>query len=135
MKLAAVALDYDGTIAVDGIMDLQVRDAIAQLRIHGIAVVLVTGRRLADLKEIAGNLECFNAVVAENGAVLYFPESERHTIIGHAPASSFLQGVRQLGIEFAVGDSLVETDGAHATRLLQLIHTLQLPLMLAFNRS
>jgi RND family efflux transporter MFP subunit len=110
MKLAAVALDYDGTIAVDGVMDPQARDAIAHLRIHGIAVVLVTGRRLSDLNAVAGDLECFNAVVAENGAVLYFPESQRHTVIGHAPPSCFLEGVRQLGIEFAVGDSIVETD-------------------------
>ena len=135
MKLAVVALDYDGTIAVDGVMDPQARDAIAHLRIHGIAVVLVTGRRLADLKAVAGDLECFNAVVAENGAILYFPESQRHTVIGHAPPSRFLEGVRELGIEFAVGDSIVETDGIHALSLLQLIHALELPLMLAFNRS
>ena len=72
MKLAAVAIDYDGTIAVDGAFDPGARDAIAQLRLHGIAVILVTGRRLDDLSRVAGNLECFNAIVAENGAVLYF---------------------------------------------------------------
>ena len=54
MKLEAVALDYDGTIAVDGTMDPAVRGAIAELRQHGIAAILVTGRRLADLKEVAG---------------------------------------------------------------------------------
>ena len=56
MKLAAVAIDYDGTIAVDGVFDPGVREAIAQLRLHGIAVVLVTGRRLVELKHVAGNL-------------------------------------------------------------------------------
>ena len=76
MKLAAVAIDYDGTIAVDGVFDSGAREAVAELRLHGIAVILVTGRRLDDLKRVAGNLGCFNAIVAENGAVLYFPKSE-----------------------------------------------------------
>ena len=49
MKLA-VAVDYDGTIAFNGTIDPAVRDAIAQLRLHAIAVVLVTGRRLVSSK-------------------------------------------------------------------------------------
>ena len=135
MKLAAVALDYDGTIAVEGVMNPQVRDAIAQLRLHGIAVVLVTGRRLSDLQRVCGQLECFNAIVAENGAALYFPESQRYAAIGHPPPPRFLAGLRELGVEFAVGDSVVETGATNALSVLQLIHSLELPLMLAFNRS
>jgi hypothetical protein len=135
MKLAAVALDYDGTIAINDALDPRVRDAIANLRLHGIAVVLVTGRRLPDLQRVAGNLECFNAIVAENGAVLYFPDSRRRTVIGHAPAPHFIDGLRKLGIDFAVGESIVETQATHALSVLQLIHSLELPLMLAFNRN
>ncbi len=135
MKLGAVALDYDGTIATEGVMDPGVRDAIAQLRLHGVAVVLVTGRRLQDLKSVAGNLECFNAVVAENGAVLYFPESQRYVVMGHAPAPAFVEGLRQLGILFDTGDCVVETGAVHALSVLQLIQSLELPLTLAFNRS
>lgn len=135
MKLAAVAIDYDGTIAVDGAMDPDVRSAIAQVRLHGIAVILATGRRLAELKQVAGNLECFNAIVAENGAVLYFPESERHTVIGHAPQPRFLHALRETGIDFSVGDSVIETAATNARAVLELIHRLEQPLMLAFNRS
>jgi hypothetical protein len=39
MKQAALALDYDGTIAVDGILDSAVRDAIATARQQGILVI------------------------------------------------------------------------------------------------
>jgi hypothetical protein len=135
MKLAAVALDYDGTIATDGVMDPGVRDAIAQLRLHGIAVLLVTGRRLPDLINVAGNLDCFNGVVAENGAVVYFPESQPQSVGGHPPPAAFIDGLRQLGIDFDVGDRIVETSVVHADRVLQLIHALELPLMLSFNRG
>ncbi len=135
MKLAAVALDYDGTIAVEGAMDPGVRDAIGQLRRQGIAVVLATGRRLSDLGRVAGDLECFTAIAAENGAVLYFPESQRQTVVGHVPAPRLIEGMRGLNIEFAIGESVVETDGIHAASVLRLVHTLELPVMLAFNRG
>jgi hydroxymethylpyrimidine pyrophosphatase-like HAD family hydrolase len=135
VKLAAVAIDYDGTIAVEGAMNPLVREAIGHVRLHGIAVILVTGRRIAELRKVVGDLDCFNAIVAENGAVLYFPESQRATVIGHAPSTRFVEGLNQLGIDFAVGDSVVETDATNAVGVLQLIHALELPLMLAFNRS
>ena len=78
MKLATFALDNDGTIAVDGVFDPGVRDAIADARRQGIMALLVTGRRLADLRRVAGDLTCFDVIVAENGAVLDFPMSGRH---------------------------------------------------------
>jgi len=135
MKLAAVAIDYDGPIAIDGVFDPTVRGAIAQLRLHGIAVVLVTGRRLAELKSVAGNLGCFNAVVAENGAVLYYPESGRQAVLGHAPSARFLECLSQRGIEFAVGESVVETEASRAASVLDVIRSLEQPLIMAFNRS
>src|SRR5688500_15300853 len=135
MKLAAVAIDYDGTIAVDGAFDPGARDAIAQLRLHGMAVILATGRRLDDLKRVAGNLGCFNAIVAENGAVLYFPESGRHVLLGHAPRSQLIEALLQRGVDIAVGDSVIETDAGRATSVLDAIRTLGQPQILAFNRS
>ena len=56
MKLAALAVDYDGTIAVNGVLDPAARNAIADARQHGIVVILATGRRLADLRRVAGDL-------------------------------------------------------------------------------
>ena len=50
MKLSAIALDYDGTIAVNGCLDASVREAIGLARQSGIVIVLVTGRRLNDLR-------------------------------------------------------------------------------------
>jgi hydroxymethylpyrimidine pyrophosphatase-like HAD family hydrolase len=135
MKLAAVAIDYDGTIAVDGAFDPGARDAIAQLRLHGMAVILVTGRRLDDLKQVAGNLRCFSAIVAENGAVLYFPETGRHAIIGHAPGKALIDALQRRGIDITAGDSVIETDATRAASVLDVIRALEQPQILAFNRS
>ncbi len=135
MKLSAVAIDYDGTIAVDGVFDAAAREAIAQLRLHGIAVVLVTGRRLEDLKKAAGSLACFNAVVAENGAVQYFPKSDRHALMGHPPNPHLVEAIRGRGIRAEVGESVIETEAAAAPAVLDLIRSREQPEILSFNRG
>lgn len=135
MKLAALALDYDGTLAMDGVFDQSVREAIGEARSAGIAVVLVTGRRIADLRFVAGDLACFDAVVGENGAVLDFPASGRHVAIGHAPAPAFIAELQRLHVEHIVGEVVIETDAASAEAALQVVRQLQQPLILAFNRG
>lgn len=135
MKLAVIALDYDGTIAVDGIFDPAVRDAIGTARRKGIAVVLVTGRRLDDLCRVAGDVSCFDAVVGENGAVLDFPASGRHLSLGHPPAPAFIAELNRRGIRHVDGEVVIETDAASAEAMLDVVRRLQQPLILAFNRG
>ena len=135
MKLGAVALDYDGTIAVDGVFDPSVRAAIGEMRWHGIAAILVTGRRLEDLRTVAGSLSCFNAVVAENGAVLYFPESGRQALLGHLPPTSFTDALAARQIHTVTGDCVVEADAASAGAVLDVIRQQEQPFALAFNRQ
>jgi hydroxymethylpyrimidine pyrophosphatase-like HAD family hydrolase len=60
MKLSALALDYDVTIATDGVFSATVRQAIGEVRQRGVAVILVSGRRLADVRAVAGDLTCFD---------------------------------------------------------------------------
>jgi len=135
MKFAALALDYDGTIAMDGVFDSTVREAIAGARQQGIVVVLVTGRRLLDLRRVAGDLTCFDAVVAENGAVLDFPPSGRHVVIGHPPDIGFIEELRRRGVQFEIGETLVETDANWAATTLEVLRQLEQPLVLVFNRG
>jgi hydroxymethylpyrimidine pyrophosphatase-like HAD family hydrolase len=135
MKFAALALDYDGTIAVDGVFDPAVREAVAEVRRRGIVVILVTGRQLLDLHRVAGDLICFDVIVGENGAVLEFPSSGRHVVVGHAPTPAFLQELRRRGVPFAAGESVVEADADWAAAILQVIRSLEQPLILTFNRG
>ena len=135
MKFAALALDYDGTIAVDGVFDPAVREAVAEARRRGIVVILVTGRQLPDLHRVAGDLTCFDVIVGENGAVLEFPSSGRHVVVGHAPNPTFLQELTRRGVPFAAGESVVEADANWAGTILEVIRSLEQPLILAFNRG
>lgn len=135
MKFSALALDYDGTSAVDGVLDRDVRAAIGEARGKGVAVILVTGRRIADLKQVAGDLSCFDVVVGENGAVLDFPSSGRHVVLGHPPSAEFLQELTRRGVPFVVGETVVETGAGWAVPTLDALRQLEQPLILAFNRG
>jgi hydroxymethylpyrimidine pyrophosphatase-like HAD family hydrolase len=134
MKFGVLALDYDGTVANDGALDPDVRSAIMEVRARGIVVIFATGRILADLKRAAGNLDFVDAVVAENGAVLFFPNGQTR-LIGRRPPQAFLDQLCRRGIQFQAGECIVESDAAMAPQILAVIRELELPLVLLFNRS
>ena len=134
MRFSVLALDYDGTIARDGALDLDVKSAIGEARSRGISVILVTGRILSDLRRVAGCLDFVDAVVAENGAVLLFPDGNSR-LIGQPPPAIFVEELRRRGVDFTAGQCVVETDALAAPQILSIIRDLELPLVLVFNRG
>lgn len=135
MRLASFAVDFDGTLTRDGRLAPDVREAIAEVRRRGVKVVLATGRRLDDLKHTAGDVTCFDAVVAENGAVLHFPEREQTLTRAPAPSAAFLTELRRRSIDIVVGSSVVETDAENAPAVIEAIRALREPLVIVFNRG
>jgi hypothetical protein len=135
VNLSVLALDYDGTIARDDVIDAGVRAAIAAARARGVTVLLVTGRILADLQRVAGDLHFVDAVVAENGAVLHLPAGGRTSALAPPLPERLLDELRLRNIPFVAGQCLVDANAAEASRLLDVIRTLELPLVLVFNRS
>jgi hydroxymethylpyrimidine pyrophosphatase-like HAD family hydrolase len=134
MKIGVLALDYDGTIARDGVLDPEVRSAIADVRRHGIAVVIVTGRILGELEQAAGDLHFVDAVVAENGAVMWFANGHTRQL-SYSTSTKFLQELAHRGLEFKAGQCVVELEAAAAPEVLAVIRELELPLVLLFNRG
>jgi hydroxymethylpyrimidine pyrophosphatase-like HAD family hydrolase len=134
MRLRAIALDYDGTIATEGVLHPAVRASIQQARQRGLVVIIVTGRILSDLRRVAGSLDFVDGVVAENGAVVSLPNGLAMSL-AHAPPTSFLTELSGHGIIFQVGQCVVEMDAAFAQAAISLIQKLELPLAIEFNRS
>lgn len=135
MKLFTLALDYDGTIARHDRLDTGVREAIAEARTRGITVVLVTGRILSELRRVAGDLLFVDAVVAENGGVLHFPESDHTVTLAPPVPAAFVEELTKRGIACRVGQTLVDADATDAPQLLDIIRSLELPLVLIFNKG
>lgn len=135
MRPKVLAIDYDGTIAQHGVCGPEVRAALADVRARGLAVVLVTGRRLADLREVAGDLRFADAVVGENGAVYSIPGSGRSSVLAARPPDAFVSRLRAEGLDIAVGECIVEAHARDATAILRVIREMELPLAILFNRG
>lgn len=135
MKLALFALDFDGTLADAGRLGSENRRALIDARRNGIAVVLVTGRILGELARVFGHFGLFDAIVAENGAVLHFPRTGRSTLLVPAPDPSFAAELTRRGVPHVCGECVVELDGQLAPVVLAIVRELELPLSLLFNRG
>jgi hydroxymethylpyrimidine pyrophosphatase-like HAD family hydrolase len=135
MKFSVLAIDFDGTTGRNDVLDPEIRGAIGELRAQGIVVILATGRILEDLRRVVGDLHFVDAVVAENGAVVVFPDSGHSTVNGEPPQDTLLAALRQEGIRTDVGRVVVEADANEAPRILAIVRRLELPLVIAFDRG
>jgi hydroxymethylpyrimidine pyrophosphatase-like HAD family hydrolase len=135
VRFRVLALDYDGTIAQSGKLDPETGAAIREVRERGISVVLVTGRILDDLRKVAGDLSLFDAVVAENGAVLTFPRTGRTFPLAAPVSAALIAAVGKAGIKADAGQCVLEANAEEAERVLGVIRALDLPLVILFNRG
>ena len=84
----------------------EVRQAIATLRARNIIVLIVTGRILSELERVAGSLHFVDAVVAENGAVIYVPDSRYTQLLGEPPPAALLEAALAEGSTSRRGNRL-----------------------------
>jgi HAD superfamily hydrolase (TIGR01484 family) len=136
MRYFALATDYDGTLAHDGRVDEQTLAALERLRGSGRRLVLVTGRELDDLRTVFSRFDLFDRVVAENGALLFTPQTHEEKVLGEKPPEEFVSRLRHRGVApISVGRSVVATWRPHEVVVLQTIQELGLELHVIFNKD
>jgi hydroxymethylpyrimidine pyrophosphatase-like HAD family hydrolase len=136
MHYLALATDYDGTIADEGVVDKSTLAALERLRGGARRLILVTGRDLTDLRRAMPRLDLFDLVVAENGALLYDPISHEERALGDAPPPAFVERLRELGVApLWVGRVLVATWSSNAGKVLSAIGDLGLNLQITLNKG
>jgi hydroxymethylpyrimidine pyrophosphatase-like HAD family hydrolase len=130
-----LACDFDGTGAVNGQLAPEVTSVIVAARAVGFLTLLVTGRVLEDLYAAGVDLDAFDAVVAENGALLWLPALKRTIQLGVPPPDGFLAELRTLRIPYHAGAVIVGTSDRHANEVLGLIRRFAMASQLVFNRE
>lgn len=133
MRWAALATDYDGTLATDGIAPQTTFEALERVRASGRRMVLVTGRVLDDLVRHVPCTTLFDTVVAENGAHLYRPASGEDRLLGEPPPVAFTDALRARGVDLFVGRVLLATSRRHEATVRATIDALGLPLQVIAN--
>lgn len=136
MRYLALATDYDGTLAKDGVVDALTVEALQHLRQSGRKLILVTGREVPDLEAVFQRLDLFDRVVAENGAVLLNPQNHEKRALAEAPPQKFLQKLKDLGVrDLSAGDVIVATRRPYEMAVLTAIRDLGLELHVIFNKD
>ena len=131
----AVAIDYDGTLtgAADRPSDAALV-AVEAARCKGLRIILVTGRILEELRCVFPSVDrWFDAIVAENGAVL---SVEGATRLLAAPVEFELdETLVEFGVPFRRGQVLIATQAAHENAVSDAIRHLGLECQLTRNRT
>jgi HAD superfamily hydrolase (TIGR01484 family) len=136
MFFVALATDYDGTLARNGLVDAPTIEALKEVRRSGRKLILVTGRDLPDLRRVFAELDLFDLVVAENGALLFDPAKKEETLLGDPSSPAFVARLRELGVSpLSVGHCIVATWEPQQKTVLDVIHELALELHIVFNKG
>lgn len=136
MRFLALACDYDGTVAHHGVVADQTVEALQRVKESGRQLLLVTGREVDDLCTVFPQIDLFDRVVAENGAVVYEPRSRRLTPLAEPPPPGFIAALRERGLSpLSVGEVIVATREPGQNLVLRTIRDLGLELQVIFNKG
>jgi len=135
MRFVALATDYDETLAPHGQVLERTVAALERLKASGRKLLLVTGRDLDDLLEVFARVDLFDAVVAENGALLYLPDRKQERTLADPPPPGFALALGQRGVPLTTGRVIVATRVPHETAVLEEIKRHGLELQVIFNKG
>lgn len=136
MRYLALATDYDGTLAADGVVQAETLKALKALKSSGRKLIMVSGRELPDLQRVFPEYEIFDRLVLENGALIYSPETKAETVLTPAPPPEFVSKLIDLGVQpLSVGRGIVATWEPHQNTVLEAIKELGLELQIIFNKG
>ncbi len=136
MIVHVLACDYDGTIAEQARVTDTTAKALARVRESGRKLVLVTGRLLSELQALFPKVnEMFDAVVAENGAVLYFPERRDIKVLGDPPERALVEALQKRDVKITLGSSILASWVNFAEPALAAIQDAGVERTLVFNKG
>ncbi|HEY1426592.1 MAG TPA: HAD family hydrolase [Caulobacteraceae bacterium] len=136
MLISALASDYDGTLASEGVVADETLVALRRLKASGRKLLLVTGRELPDLMRVFPQIGLFDLVVAENGALLYRPDGAEETPLAPHPPQAFVEALKARKVlPLALGRTIVATADENAPVVEDTLRTLGLDWRLILNKD
>ena len=135
LNFRALATDYDGTLASQGRVLPGTLTALVRARLAERKLILVTGRELPNLLATMPQFGMFSCVVAENGALLYWPSTRAEARLTEPPSAEFLERLRTEQVPLSVGRSVIATLKIHQKTVVRVIREMGLDLQLSMNRE
>jgi HAD superfamily hydrolase (TIGR01484 family) len=136
MTYRALACDYDGTLAHDGVVTPSTAAAVERFRASGRHLFMVTGRELPELKQVCPILDRFEWVVAENGALLHRPATDTTRLLCEPALPALVESLRRFQLNWlSVGQAIIATVEPNEIVVLEEIKRLGLELQVIFNKG
>lgn len=136
MHYFALACDFDQTLAEMGVVSKDTLAALERLLASGRKAILVTGRQLDDLQRVFPQLSLFERVVAENGAVLFRPQTGETKLLAEAPPQVFIDALHRRGVSpLSAGLVIVASEQPEDAKILAVIRELGLELQVIYNKG
>ncbi len=136
MRFNTLACDYDGTLACNGTVEESTLSALRQFKETGGKLLMVTGRELHDLLRIFPQTDLFEAIVAENGGLLYRPDTRHVRGLAEPPPQRLIEALRQKGVQpLAIGRVILATVEPNEKAVLEAIRDLGLEYHIIFNKG
>jgi hydroxymethylpyrimidine pyrophosphatase-like HAD family hydrolase len=118
MNPRILAFDFDGTIAEEGQVPMEIIEVFRQAHFQTHVLFLVTGR-LFRQADIEGILPYLTGIVWENGAVLEHLPTERVSLPFGTLPELLVKGLEQTGIEMLTGMAIAATWAQHESLVKQ----------------
>jgi hydroxymethylpyrimidine pyrophosphatase-like HAD family hydrolase len=136
MRYLGLATDYDGTLASRGTVEPDTLQALRRLAATGRKLILVTGRRVDDLVRVFPEVAIFDRVVAENGPLVYRPQTRETRMLSQPPPAAFVDELRRRGVQpLTLGEVFVATEQPNERVVLAVIGELGLDLQVILNKG
>jgi hydroxymethylpyrimidine pyrophosphatase-like HAD family hydrolase len=132
-RIRALATDGDGTLTTRKILARRTAQALNRWKAAGRMLVLTTGETIEELKDFP-ELERFDLIVAENGALLHWP-SGRTKRLAPSPPIGFVRELRHRNIpELTIGATIVAVKRPHDAIVREIIQAHRLDWVISYNR-
>lgn len=132
--IRAIATDFDETIAEIGFVPPKNLEAMERFRASGRLLILDTGRGLEDLVAVFPELDRFDWVVVENGAVLFHPETGTERLLADPIPQWFFEDLRRRGVApLPKRQVILDTAAIHQQTIRDAMHAAHLDLDFVFN--
>jgi hypothetical protein len=131
----ALACDYDGTLASEDRLGPDTLGALEATRRAGVRLILVTGRTFFELLRVCERVDVFDAVIAENGGVLYFPARGMMRSLGPMPPPRLLAALDEQGVSYLAGRTIVGVHRGDEARVRDALTSVGARLETVYNRA
>lgn len=119
--LKVLACDFDGTLGQDGQVTAETWEVLRQAKTAGLIIILVTGCTLDSFTAEGLYAELCEAIVAEDGAVVYFPRRDIVTLPFGRLDPTVLQRLEALDVPLKKGMAIVASHVPYDEAILEVL--------------